>query len=93
MVPPLKLVLTHSLGTLARCAPYADAGQSVWHRRLAPRVKGTKVGAKLADTAFDSHWINAAMMVVIGISLHSQPMAPLSIDRELCKGRRPIETF
>ena len=64
-------------------------GTGGWHHGS----RGPRFGAKLADTAFDSHWINAAMMVVIGISLHPRPMASLSIDRELCKGHRPIETF
>jgi transposase len=63
---------------------------------VAPLIEGIEFGGLIGDKAFDANWIMAALNergAKIVISQMPRRKAPLSIDRDLYKGRHLIENF
>ena len=88
------LALTDALGNLVRFVLLP--GQRFDTVGVAPLIEGVEFGALLADKAFDSDWIIAALNkrgAQIVISQHPRRSAPIAIDIELYKARHLIENF
>ena len=88
------LALTDALGNLVRFELLA--GQRYDTVGVEPLIRGLDFGGLIADKAFDSNWIIAALNergAQIVISQRPQRNDPLEIDQEIYKWRHLIENF
>jgi hypothetical protein len=88
------LALRDAPGTLVRLVPPPDSASD--RAAVAPPIGGLEVAAPIADTAFDSNAIIAALNDPGATLVIAQPprrTTPLQIDAEMYKGRRPIQPF
>ena len=88
------LALTDALGCLVRFALLA--GHRFDTVGVAPLIKGVEFGGLIADQAFDSNTIIAALNergAKVVISQHPRRATPLKIDAEIYKWRHLIEHF
>jgi transposase len=88
------LALTDALGNLVRFALLP--GQRFDTVGVAPLIDGVAFQALIADTAFDSNDIVAALNergAKVVIAQHPRRSKPLAIDAEMYKWRHLIENF
>ena len=88
------LALTDALGNLARFELLP--GQRYDTIGVAPLIKGLEFGGLIADKAFDTNWVVAAVNergAKVVISQRPKRKAPLDIDQDVYKWRHLIENF
>jgi len=88
------LALADALGNLVRFMPLP--GQRFDTVGVPPLIQGIEFGALIADKAFDSNDIIAALNkrgAEVVISQHPRRAAPPQIDTEMYKWRHLIENF